>query len=175
MIRCFLVVLAVLVLAAPRGASANSLTESDIVLRPVLENGGVVLNDPSDGTYWALFGYKNDTIVGGSNIAVDLTAWPGITNKFTGSILGTYENVGGLIGDSLGSTGPITAFDPGRVFGAFWANFAGGNLVWTLDGRTATAGAGTAQGTAQFVPTPTAAIAGLAMLGGVVLRRRQTA
>lgn len=90
-------------------------------VRPVLEY--VLPNH--DGTWRAVFGYQNE-----NPVAVTIPA--GSRNRFS------------PLPQDRGQT---TEFQPGRVVAAFWVDFAGGNLVWTLtspDGstRTATAGVG---------------------------------
>jgi hypothetical protein len=82
-------------------------------VRPVLE---YVVDNP-DGTYTALFGYKNDNAT-----AVSIPVGSG--NKFS---------------PNPQDRGQPTAFQPGRQVGVFTVDFASGNQVWTLDGRTSTA------------------------------------
>jgi hypothetical protein len=98
-------------LIATAGASAQTAA-----VRPILE---CVLDNP-DGTYTAVFGYKNDN-------TVPVSAPVGSTNKFT---------------PSPQDRGQTVTFRPGRTpygQGAFVVVFPGGNLVWTLKGRTSTA------------------------------------
>jgi hypothetical protein len=84
---------------------------SDAV-RPVLE----CVAETPDG-YVAHFGYLNEH--------ADVVTVPvGPDNKFS---------------PSPADRGQPTAFQPGRVVEAFVVGFDGGTLVWTLDGRTATA------------------------------------
>ena len=100
--------------------------EREVVLlriRPILEC--VVAN--GDGTYTAHFGYLNEN---DAKVTVDL----GVNNQFVGG---------------NAQSDPITGFEPGRS--DFWPDsamqvvFDGGNLVWHLQGRTATASAGSAR------------------------------
>ena len=92
-------------------------------LRPILEC--VMEND--DGSYTAFFGYKNEN-------EGDITIPVGPSNKFS---------------PSPADRGQPTTFEAGRT--PYWPNaafsvpFDGENLVWTLDGRTATASDNPAQ------------------------------
>ena len=91
-------------------------------VRPILE---CVANN-GNGSYTAYFGYRND-----NNLPVTLPI--GSANKFS---------------PSPQDRGQPTTFAPGRT--PYWPNaafsipFDGNNLVWTLDGRTATASANSA-------------------------------
>lgn len=89
-------------------------------VRPVLE----CVSDNGDGTYTAFFGYLNPN-------AFEVSVPVGLSNKFT---------------PAPQDRGQPTMFKSGRT--PFWPNaafsvvFDGGNLVWTLDGRTSTASSG---------------------------------
>ncbi len=79
------------------------------VLESVIDNG--------DGTYTAIFGY-NSTYTEDKEIAI------GSTNKFT---------------PVPEDRGQPTTFSPGRGYAIFSVTWETGNIVWTLDGSTATA------------------------------------
>ncbi|MFO7538330.1 MAG: alpha/beta hydrolase, partial [Chloroflexota bacterium] len=85
-------------------------------LRPILECVAVA----SDGSFIAFFGYRND-----NEITIDIPI--GSSNYFT-----PWPHY----------RGQPTSFLPGRQYAVFWAYSSGYNLVWHLDGRTATAGSG---------------------------------
>ncbi|MFP4394324.1 MAG: Ig-like domain-containing protein, partial [Anaerolineales bacterium] len=86
-------------------------------VRPILE----CVVDNRDGSYTAYFGYLN-----GNDFPVPIGV--GDRNKFT---------------PTPQDRGQPTTFEPGRTSywpdAAFGVDFDGNNLVWTLDGRTATA------------------------------------
>jgi hypothetical protein len=82
-------------------------------VRPVLE----YVTDNPDGTYSALFGYRNDN--------------PEVVSIPVGS--------GNRFSPSPQDRGQSTTFQPGRQVAVFTIVFSSGNQVWTLDGRTATA------------------------------------
>jgi len=86
-------------------------------VRPILE----CVVDHGDGSYTAYFGYLNDN-------DVPVTIPVGSDNRFS---------------PSPSDRGQPTEFQPGRTGywpdAAFSVTWDGGNLVWTLDGRTSTA------------------------------------
>lgn len=92
-------------------------TVASAVVRPILE---CVANN-GNGTYTAYFGYKNDS-------AADITLLVGTKNKFTPGPQDRGQPTTFLTGR--------TPFYPNA---AFSVPFNGNNLVWTLNGRTATA------------------------------------
>jgi hypothetical protein len=99
------------------------------VLECVANNG--------DGSYTAYFGYKNDN---SGPVAIPV----GGQNKFS---------------PNPAERGQPTVFQPGRQVGVFSVLFNGSNLVWTLNGRMATASTNPAQacpGSATATPTSTA-------------------
>jgi GH35 family endo-1,4-beta-xylanase len=92
-----------------------SLTQTFSAVSPVLE----CVAQASNGSYIAYFGYNNP-------------------NSFTVGIpVGTQNRFSPAPQDR----GQATQFAPGRVYGSFKVPFWGNNLVWTLNGRTATASA----------------------------------
>ena len=102
----------------------NAFTPAPPPVSPVLE----CIIPGTGGRFSAVFGY--------SNTSSTVTTIPiGNNNRFSP----TPEN-----------RSQPTAFQPGRQRAVFTVESDGGNLVWTLDGHTATAGAGGAQ-----CPTPT--------------------
>lgn len=84
-------------------------------VRPVLE----CVRDNGDGTYSALFGYHNAP-EDGHLVPI------GTDNRFS---------------PAPEDRGQPTEFYQGRQWGVFWVDFTGGTLVWSLNGRTATASA----------------------------------
>ncbi len=95
--------------------AADALEEVRRPVRPVLE----CVTNNGNGTFTALFGYKNDNP---TTIAIPI----GRNNKFT---------------PRPQDRGQPTSFLPGRHRGVFSVGFNGGNLVWTLSRRTSTASA----------------------------------
>jgi hypothetical protein len=89
-------------------------------ISPVLENGGCVVAN-ANGTFTASFGYNNPN-------AFAVTIPVGNDNKFT---------------PTPQDRGQPTNFLPGRQVAVFSVTFSGGNLVWTLNGKTSTASSGT--------------------------------
>lgn len=84
---------------------------------PVLE----CVTDNGDGSYTAVFGYNNPNVY-----AVNIPV--GSNNRF--------------IPDPI-NRGQPEYFNPGRTYGAISIGFTGGgNIVWSLDGKTATGGSG---------------------------------
>jgi hypothetical protein len=104
--------------AAVAGATARTHTSDSSSSSPKREQVSPVLECVSrDGAkYVAHFGYSNKNT---SRVEIAV----GSSNRFTP-------------GENLGQP---TLFQPGRLVDVFRVTFAGGNLVWTLDGRTATA------------------------------------
>lgn len=92
---------------------------------PVLE----YVVDNCDGSFTAHFGYYNPE-------ANDVSVPIGSNNRFS---------------IAPADRGQPTSFEPGRHYDVFTAVFPEGNLVWSLDGRTATAGSGAAQNTCPSV------------------------
>lgn len=105
--------------ASPDQAPNNCL---GLAVSPVLEG----VTDNCDGTYTASFGYHN-----GNGVVVSISI--GDENHFTGT--------------SGQDVGQPTEFVVGRHTAAFSVTFGGGEIVWTLRGRTATATAGAAGNT----------------------------
>jgi CSLREA domain-containing protein len=94
----------------------TSTTTPPQPISPVLENGGCVVRN-ANGTFTATFGYNNP-----NTFAVTIPV--GNDNKFT---------------PAPQDRGQTTNFLPGRQVAAFTVTFTGGNLVWTLNGKTSTA------------------------------------
>ncbi|MCU0492954.1 MAG: hypothetical protein MUD01_15290, partial [Chloroflexaceae bacterium] len=99
--------------------SVTLLIAPEKPVRPVLEC--VAAN--SDGSYTAFFGYRNDNIV-------PATVPLGARNRFS---------------PEPQNRGQPATFAPGRQRKVFSVAFDDNNLVWTLDGRTATASNNPAQ------------------------------
>jgi hypothetical protein len=102
----------------PDGSTSGQLTFAAVVtlpapVRPVLD----CVRKRDDEHYTAWFGYQND-----NPVAVYIPV--GTRNKFTPSPRDRDQP---------------TIFLPGRAVRAFSVTFPGTNLVWTLNGRTATA------------------------------------
>lgn len=95
--------------------SADAEIKAPVPVSPVLE----CVSDQGDGQYVAHFGYNNPN-------SVPVTIPVGTKNRFS---------------PSPQNRGQPTVFQPGRQVDAFTVKFNGGNLVWTLNGRTATASA----------------------------------
>ncbi len=102
-----------------RTETASSSAAVPVVspLSPVLER----VLDNENGSFTAWFGYLNP-----NDEAVTIAIGP--ENSFT------YQGTGGL------DKSQPTIFEPGRHVDAFTVTFDGSNLVWHLDGKTATAG-----------------------------------
>ena len=94
-------------------------TANPLKISPVLERGGCVVAN-GNGTFTAYFGYSNP-----NSFAVTIPV--GNDNKFTPNPQGR---------------GQTTTFLPGRQTSTFSVIFSGGNLVWTLNGKTSTASSG---------------------------------
>ena len=97
---------------ANKSVTANFRPKVSPILEFTVDNG--------DGTYTAHFGY----LVRGSE---DVSIPAGGSNKFTGG------------GVSVQDQGQPTTFSAGRQVDVFTVVFDGSDLVWTLDGSTATA------------------------------------
>lgn len=146
-------------------ATPAAAQETAPTVSPVLE----CVFDAGEGTFIALWGYSNR-----NEKPVEVPI--GKTNRFTPEPEGR---------------GQTETFEVGRVVGAFTTKFDGSNLVWSLTGRTATAGKASQRCKDNPVPvgsdSPQAvvllgAIAGVIVIGGGVAawattrkRRRATA
>lgn len=118
--------LTALVTVTDAAGNTQSRTTSFIRQTPIPEKISPVLErvvEECDGGFTGWFGYSNPN-PGIVNLSV------GSNNKFSGT------------GDI--DAGQTTSFLPGRHRDVFTVPFSGGNIVWTLMGRTSTAGAGAA-------------------------------
>ncbi len=103
--------------ATPVTSGSNTAPTTRQPVSPVLECVSEVVGSP--GLYRAHFGYSNKN---DSRVPIAL----GGSNKFVPG----------------GDVGQPTLFNSGRLVDAFQVTFNGSNLVWALDGRTATASSG---------------------------------
>jgi len=98
---------------------AEDFIDQYVGISPVLE----CVDELEDGTYVAHFGYMN-------RAPWTVAREPGSSNRFHPSSI---------------DRGQPGAFAPGRHVDVFTVPFSGGNLVWTLGSKTATAGAGSSR------------------------------
>jgi len=133
------------VLASPASADPGEVENEGLgPSRPVLE----CVSANGDGTYTAVFGTSNPS-------AIDDRSPIGRANSFS---------------PAPADRGQPTSIAPGRSVAVFSVVFDGNNLVWSLNGRTSTASAGSRPcGAALNVAeAPQVAAFGL-LIGGLVL------